>query len=376
MKQEFDNLRLHIVSFAIPYPADYGGVQDVFHKLRWLKKLGVKVHLHVWAYHGRLIQPELAELCEQISVYDRRINWKDMFMGLPYTIASRNPAELLANLKKDDAPILFESLHATRQIAHPDLASRKLIFRESNIEHDYYRHLATHETHLFKQLYFKEEARRLKRWEPQLKHAAVFCNVSEEDQRYFRTQFPQAIHEWIPSFTPYDNLKIGAGGGAFALYHGNLSIQENAVTAHMLARLWNSNHQLPPLVIAGKQPDKTLRLFASHRVQILADPSDGQLDDLITTAGWHLMFTPQPTGIKLKFLNVLFQGGRIIANPHMVHGTGLSQAVSLLEDWSKLPDYMLKINPGLSNGEWENRQHLLRPFFNKEKALRIVELVK
>jgi len=40
---------LHIISFDIPYPANYGGVIDVFYKLRALVSAGIKIHLH--AFH-------------------------------------------------------------------------------------------------------------------------------------------------------------------------------------------------------------------------------------------------------------------------------------------------------------------------------------
>ncbi|MCX6283192.1 MAG: mannosyltransferase, partial [Bacteroidetes bacterium] len=37
---------LHIVSFDIPYPPDYGGVIDVYYKIKTLSEAGVKIHLH------------------------------------------------------------------------------------------------------------------------------------------------------------------------------------------------------------------------------------------------------------------------------------------------------------------------------------------
>jgi len=42
---------LHIVSFDIPYPANYGGVIDVFYKAQALTAKGVKVHLHCFEYN-------------------------------------------------------------------------------------------------------------------------------------------------------------------------------------------------------------------------------------------------------------------------------------------------------------------------------------
>ena len=36
---------LHIVTLDVPYPADYGGVVDLFYKLQSLHQLGIKIHL-------------------------------------------------------------------------------------------------------------------------------------------------------------------------------------------------------------------------------------------------------------------------------------------------------------------------------------------
>ena len=43
---------LHIISFDIPYPPNYGGVIDVYYKIRTLHKLGIKIHLHCFEYPG------------------------------------------------------------------------------------------------------------------------------------------------------------------------------------------------------------------------------------------------------------------------------------------------------------------------------------
>ena len=32
---------LHIITHDVPYPADFGGVVDLFYKIKWLSKIGV-----------------------------------------------------------------------------------------------------------------------------------------------------------------------------------------------------------------------------------------------------------------------------------------------------------------------------------------------
>lgn len=41
---------LHIVSFHIPIPQNYGGVIDIYYKVKALHDIGVKVILHCFEY--------------------------------------------------------------------------------------------------------------------------------------------------------------------------------------------------------------------------------------------------------------------------------------------------------------------------------------
>jgi hypothetical protein len=132
---------LHIVSFDVPYPPDYGGVTDVYWKLYWLHQAGVKIVLHCFTY-GRPPRKELEELCMKVYYYPRRTGVVSNLSLLPYTVRSRISRELLGNLTADEAPVLFEVLHTCYFMQDKRLAGRKRIYRHSNIEHDYYRMLA------------------------------------------------------------------------------------------------------------------------------------------------------------------------------------------------------------------------------------------
>ena len=68
---------LNIVSFDVPFPANYGGVIDVYYKLLWLHKAGVKIHLHCFTY-GRKPSKELEALCEKVYYYERKTGNKSV----------------------------------------------------------------------------------------------------------------------------------------------------------------------------------------------------------------------------------------------------------------------------------------------------------
>ena len=64
------DLHLHIISFDIPYPANYGGVIDVYYKAKALSEKGVKVHLHCFQY-GRKPSMVLENLVKNLMVISK-----------------------------------------------------------------------------------------------------------------------------------------------------------------------------------------------------------------------------------------------------------------------------------------------------------------
>jgi len=128
---------LHIVSFSIPFPANYGGIIDVFYKLKALHKAGIKIHLHCFQYD----RPEATELktyCESVNYYPRKTGLAAQLALKPYIVESRQSETLLKNLLADDYPVLFEGLHSCYYINNKAFKGRTLIYRESNLEHYYY----------------------------------------------------------------------------------------------------------------------------------------------------------------------------------------------------------------------------------------------
>ena len=118
------NTHLNIVSFDVPYPPNYGGVQDVFYKIFWLNKYGVKIHLHCFK-SNRIESKELENLCEEVFYYQRNTSWISNFSLLPYTVKSRPIKELKRNLLKNNFPILFEVLHTCYLLKDFEFLERK-----------------------------------------------------------------------------------------------------------------------------------------------------------------------------------------------------------------------------------------------------------
>ncbi|MFM7900589.1 MAG: glycosyltransferase family 1 protein, partial [Bacteroidota bacterium] len=148
---------IHVVSFDVPYPPTYGGVIDVYYKIKALHAKGVKVHLHCFQY-GREESTHLESLCEEVKYYPRNVSRAQLFTKLPYIVISRNSEKLIQELANDNYPILFEGLHTCGMLDDPRLDGRFKMVRTHNVESDYYRSLAKVERNVFKRYYFHNEA--------------------------------------------------------------------------------------------------------------------------------------------------------------------------------------------------------------------------
>ena len=92
---------LHIVAFDIPYPPNYGGVIDVWYKLKALHANGINIILHCYEYPGRERSEKLANYCKQVFYYPRLVGINSAISLKPYIVSSRRSNELIKNLLKD-----------------------------------------------------------------------------------------------------------------------------------------------------------------------------------------------------------------------------------------------------------------------------------
>lgn len=328
------NKHIHIVSFDVPFPANYGGVIDVFFKIRAMAQKGILIHLHCFEY-GRQEAPELNEFCYSVDYYARDVSKKHFFKSLPYIVSSRTSEDLIQKLLKDDYPILLEGLHTCQILTDPRLKDRKITVRTHNIEHDYYLNLAKAETAFFKKYYFYNEAGKLKKYEEVLNNAYQLVAISKKDERYFAAHFPRV--DFIPAFHPHKSVKITAGKGSYVLYHGNLSVAENVNAVKFL--ITNVFKDSPyPLKVAGLNPRNQLKslIESCPNAELIANPTDEELFELIHHAQINISVTFQATGLKLKLLNTLYNGRFCLVNDQMLSGSALDELCIVANDAKSL----------------------------------------
>lgn len=360
---------LHIISFIVPFPVNYGGVFDIYHKLVALHKAGIKIYLHCFTEHNRQ-QAELNQYCEKIFYYRRRKGISGLSFRLPYIVASRMDNKLLQRLQLDNYPILIEGIHAAGFLIHYAPSNRKVVLRLHNVEHDYYRQLFLSSSSTINKIYYHFEAELLKKFESKiaiLPH--LILAVSAEDVKTYQQRFNVKNIEVLPVFTGFTSDEPPSDLGYFCLYHGNLSVAENEkAVAWLLNEIFDASHI--PFVIAGKNPSPQLKQFIARfeNATLISDPSIEKMQSLIADAQCNVLPSFNVTGVKLKIINALFHGRHCIVNQAAVTGSGLESICHVV----KTPQQFREVVHHLSEKPLEReeiitRKKVLNNLFDEDK---------
>jgi glycosyltransferase involved in cell wall biosynthesis len=366
---------IHLISHDVPYPADYGGVIDIFHSIRTLYEKGVLVHLHCYEY-GRGRQPELEKYCASVHYYPRQ---KKFSLTSPYIVESRRNEEMAERLLKDNYPILMEGIHCSWPLTDPRFKNRKMVLRLLNVEWVYYRGLGKTTRNWLRKLYYYNESRLLKRYEQKIGNKVPIAAIGAGDADYYREHLGATRVEYLPAFVDFIRDKEAVGKGGFCLYHGNLAIPENERVAEwLIEEVFNDNGM--PLVIAGSRPSKRL-VDLAHRQDntcLAENPSNAELQDLMRKAQLHVLPAYNATGVKLKVIHALHAGRYCITDKNA--SLGLSQHEQLLvardaEDMKALVAAFFD-KEFTTEDEKKRKQSLQSEFDNNRNADRLIAMLR
>ena len=367
---------LQLVAFNIPYPPDYGGVIDIFYKIKALAENGVSVYLHCFEYN-RPQAVELEKYCTKVFYYPRKHGIRYQLSTKPYIVITRHNNQLLNNLSSKNYAILFEGLHTCINLENEALKNHTKLVRTHNVEHEYYLNLCKAEPNIFRKMFFRIEACKLKRYENVLKSASHLLCISPNDNLYFDQKFGNS--HFIPAFHPFNEIKSREGRGEYILFHGNLSVSENIQAVEFLIQhVFSKISQ--PVIIAGKNPSERL----AHKIQklvnikLISNPENEQMENLIQNSHICLIPTFQDTGLKLKLLASLFSGRFCIANTPMIHKTGLEHLCHHADTPEEMVDCVNELfELDFTSEEIEKRKLILEDTFsNRLNALNIIKLLK
>ncbi|MCP4313499.1 MAG: glycosyltransferase [Bacteroidetes bacterium] len=365
---------LHLIAFNVPYPADYGGVIDIYYKLRSLQQVGILTILHCYTY-GRQSSKELEDLCAEVHYYERDSGFFFALKRDPYIVCTRDAKTMPELILGDRFPVLFEGLHSTARLKEYSAAGKKCLVRAHNIEHEYYRALSRSENRLYDKFFLFTESKKLRRYEKILGMADHILGISMPETAYFQERYGHST--LVPAFHRFDEISITEGMGDYILFHGNLSVAENSdvflrIAGNVLSKI---SHRV---VVAGKNPSRSFirKLEAWPHIELIANPGDKELDLLISGAQVNLLYTAQSTGIKLKLLHALFGGRHCLVNTEMIEGTGLEPLCRLADEPQDMIGQLDELmNLPFTLQQIRERENALQDYSNRAGAERILRLL-
>jgi hypothetical protein len=367
--QKLSSPSLHIVSFDVPFPPDYGGAIDVYYRIKALHELGVKITLHTYEY-GRGQAPELEEITDRVFYYPRKKRFFDSLSKLPFIVQSRRSKKLLERLLSDTSPILFEGLHTTFFLGDDRLKNRMKIVRAHNIEHDYYGHLADNAAGIDRR-FFRSESKKLAKYEPNLNHADYILPISSADLKHFE-KYNAKVQLLPPCFAAFQH-QAQQTTEPYVLFHGNLSVSENALSVQWLVKNVFTQKGVR-FIVAGKNPgEKLVALQTTQNFELIVNPSAQEMHELISNARVHALHTDQSTGVKLKLIQSLQTSGHVIVNPTMIAGTDLETYCHVVEapkEWKSAIQNALRNE--LSAESYSRRITLFQEDLNTLKSCEVI----
>jgi len=362
---------IQIVSFDNPYPPNYGGVIDVFYKIKSFHDIGYKIHLHCF-YDDRIQFEPLEKYCHKIYQYPKRKNILLLLSQKPYRNAIRNSKELIENIEKTMAPIIFEGLHSTTNLLGHNLKNNCYL-RTHNIEHDYHLGLSKKTSNIFKKLFYSIEALKFKKYERIVNTFRAIITLSKKDNIYFSSKYNLKTH-LIPVFHGNTTIESKEGFGKFAFYHGDLRISDNIESALFLIKIFSKTKY--KLIIGGSVfPKKISKIIKTYKnIQFKNITNNYNLELLLREAHINISWSFQESGTKLKVFNSLYKGRHCIINKNIVDDKKIQSLCHMVKNENEI----LNTIDILFNKKFtleDNRTRVLMKYTTDQSIKKIVSIL-
>jgi len=306
---------LHIISLDNPFPPVYGGIIDIFYKIKALRSLGYKIHLHCFVNTIPIENTELELLVEQIYYYKNKKTILNFLSLKPFSVNSRFDKKLTLNLKKINAPVLFESLKVA-SIVDADILEKKIL-RMHNIEHDYFFGIAKSESNWAMKFMYYLEGVKYQIFESQIRKFDEVITLSVKENNYVTEKIKTS--NYIPLFHGNLTVKDLSEFGRYAVYSGDMRTSDNRKAVRFLIDIFNEMKNYQLVIAVSDNFDFVEKLIdKSEYITLVKLKNYNHLQEILADAHINVMVSFQESGTKLKLVNALFNSRHCLINKNMV----------------------------------------------------------
>jgi len=366
---------LHIISFDNPYPPVYGGAIDVFYKIKALHAAGYKIFLHCFVDDEFADHAVLNQFVSELYIYKRRYKSLKWFSLTPLPVLSRFHKDLLLNIGKNDAPLLFEGLQTTYILNKHQFKDRKIYLRLHNLEADYFSGLSKSETSFIKKILYRVESAKYGMYQKIMSKFDAVFTLSKYETEVVNTEFKNA--HYVPVFHGNEKVAPLSEFGKYAIYHGDLRMSDNKKAALFLVNVFKKIPEYS-LIIASNKGKKIVerQIGEVPNVTFSNIKNEAHLDELLANSHLSVMLSFQQSGTKLKAVNSLYKSRFCIINNNMIDDENIRNLCTVAETES---DFIAAVNT-LKNQPYQENEHrtaVLRNILNDElNALKIKEIIE
>lgn len=333
---------IQIISFNYPYPPSYGGLIDVFYKIKALSESGVSIHLHCFVESiPDFIDDDLKKITSNIFFYQKRKNPFLFFSINPYSVEIRKSKELLKNIESIDAPVFFEGLQTSGIAKY--IKNKACYLRLHNNEEAYYKGLSQSEENFIKKLVYYLEGLKYKFY--QKYNFGIFNTVFCLSQKEFNEVNQKTANvSLIGIFHGNTHVQNIEGRGKYFLFHGDLSISDNRKALYTVIDVFKKLKEYTLTIASDKATSKIRKNIQNYKnVQIVPIKNQGNLNSLFYNAQANILLSYQKSGTKVKLFNTLFNSRFTIINDNITDDPNLIQFCHLIKSTNDLEKKIIEV---------------------------------
>jgi glycosyl transferase family 1 len=343
---------LLVIAPDVPYPDDYGGAKDMWHRLQILHEHGHGLSLIAayWQESRRAAfeaSPQ-SKIFRDVVLF-RSSRWRGLATLGPYAVGSRR----LGSAQVEQAASRFgttafdaveiEGLQAvgTFLSVRRRLRFRKALVRPFNRESAYQFNQARSEPRLLQRTLLRGDAcrfylfERFGRWKRAV-DAILFISGEEFDHPSFGDVRERAlVRPPIPARPPPAFVNDFARRENTLLYVGNLKLPDNRAAVRLVYRELREllhRHDWRFAVCGHSDDSDILRdLRSDPRVTCAFNLTAGELEQRYARAKVFTCFSENRAGAKLKLFEPILAGLPVVANDNAVAGSALRSAVLMFD---------------------------------------------
>lgn len=366
--------KLHIISFANPFPPNYGGVIDVFYKIKALHEIGVQIYLHCFVDDIPELSNALKNITKEIFFYKNKKTILNFFSFTPYSIKYRNDKSIIYNLKKNDVPVLFESMKTISMYRKIDYSKR--FMRLHNIEFDYFFGIYKSETNVIKKCIFLLESFKYYFIGKKIKDFNKVIALSINDFNYITNL--GLTSTYLPLFHGNSIKEYSSSFGKYAIFSGDLKTSENKKSLKFIVSVFEKLNMYKLVIVVNDEINFVNKLVSGNKnMEVIKLYDFEHLKQLYADAHIAIMYSFQQSGTKLKLVNALYNSRHCLINDNIVDDprvTSICNIANSKVDFENKINYLIK-KPYTIEDYNIRKKVLLEVYDDNLNAIKLSEMI-